>query len=210
MGWEPPSEEEFNNDWMTVREARKFAQQVARPYAERWLLDQLKEGLIAAVARSGPLEANGPMKPMVPVMPGQWSRWDDEGPEYFWTSGVAVFEKSDSTGYGSVITDRFFDVRFNPRTFNGKINVAPEPEAPAIPRTAGEPEEVAPAGNRKPMPDALLQKWAELFRQAYPDGNQTLARRSIDGMFPDKKATRAQLRRVIPAAPIGKPKENKG
>lgn len=127
--WNPPDEGAFNDDWLRPSEALQFAAlggtDVVR---KKWLINRLKIGVVIAAARTGP---SSPMDPslahFVLVQPLHWQLWDDFGDDYFWQTGDAIFELYGATGFGSQ-TGRlvFFDVRFDPTTFDGKVNAPVE------------------------------------------------------------------------------------
>ena len=127
-------------------------------------------------------------------MQGMWRRWD-EAPEYFWETGNAVFEVF-GDGYGSVdVINRFFDVRFDPASFNGK------PKA-----TFSDPDVASETlSQKRPLAENLLKDWAALFNEAYPGAPEAQAKRSLEGMFPDKSVARERLRRVLPERQRGRP-----
>jgi hypothetical protein len=204
MGWQPPSESDFNDLWLTVKVAKEVARTHAKEFGRQWLLDQLKEGLVCAVARTGPTKERGPLEPFVPVLPGLWKTWDDWGPDYFWGSGTAVFEHGGTTGYGDGITARFFDVRFDPKSFDGKVNVAHDlaivPAPPALAESAS---------IKKPLPAPWLEEWAAVFNKANSDSTEARARASLDATFPHHSVTVRELRRVLPERRQGRPLKHK-
>lgn len=57
----------------------------------------------------------------------------------------------------------------------------------------------------KPLPGAWLDQWANLFTAANPGASESAARIAVDAMFPSHHVTRAELRRVLPQRPKGRP-----
>jgi hypothetical protein len=199
MGWEPPSESVFNDEWVTVSEAQELARANASQFGERWLLDQLKEGLVIAVARSGPTKADGPLEQFVRVLPGLWKKWDDWGSDYFWSSGTAIFQHYSATGYGDTVASRFFDVRFDPASFNGKVIIL-KPEAPAI---AVRQLAAAQAGssivdNRAvPLSRGDAEKFSRAILAGWPEATEELAYTKALLFFPDNRIPRDWLRGIF-------------
>jgi len=69
---------------------------------------------------------------------------------------------------------------------------------------AARPEEASPneldeESRKNPLSAELLADWAKLYLKAYPVNKRSepLARRSVDGMFPDKSVTRDRLRAIL-------------
>ncbi|TMJ18072.1 MAG: hypothetical protein E6G94_00750 [Alphaproteobacteria bacterium] len=59
--WQPPTEEEFNHDWLMPATALELIQPAYREEAaaQRWIMSRLKTGVIQAVARTKTSAASG-------------------------------------------------------------------------------------------------------------------------------------------------------
>lgn len=201
MGWQPPSEDEFNN-WVTVDDALGLLVDITEPWHKRrWLMERLKAGLIIGVARTGqPSEREPKISAFVHISQRLWQMWRDSGDEHFWeTNGEnAIFDHYGSTGAsGGSTPQRFFDVRFDPKTFSGKPPIAP----PDAPDTKPEGAKDLPAVKRRD-----LDRWHEVFKATHPNAPEALAMRSAAAMFPDNRIPRQWVRELRGPQPIGKPK----
>jgi hypothetical protein len=94
---------------------------------------------------------------------------------------------------------RYLDIRFDPTSIGSSV----PPNAPNPPRP------IATVANEKAdLSDKHLNAWAALFNEVYPSASEMQARKSVDGMFPDKRVTVARLRRVLPDRAPGRPRKN--
>lgn len=118
MSWKPPTESEFN-EWFTPNDALEGDHS---HFKKRSVLEQLRAGLLIAVARNAQIAAGTSASPerFVRILVGPWRRLSDADEEYFWKSGNLIVEDRGSTGYGGDGTQRYLDVRFDPKSFSGK------------------------------------------------------------------------------------------
>jgi hypothetical protein len=161
------------------------------------ILTNLKIAAITSVARSGLIvTSNGDRRVSFHRIPAHY--WDEQqwtkGSHALWVTGQISFHR------GSLPANATFSgIRFDPVAFFDIFD---------IDRREAEIDSADVTGARAPLSEAALKGWAELFREAYPDGSEALARRSVDGMFPDKHVSRERLRRILPERPRGRRLKN--
>jgi hypothetical protein len=119
--WQPPTEDEFNNSWFTRLDALGVSDQRMAEDTDKWAIKQrLQAGQILAVARTAQVRSDiAGVRPFVPVHTGAWVQMDRNAEFYFWSQGdLVVPDIRDGVIHSG--EQRFFDVRFDPDTFNGK------------------------------------------------------------------------------------------
>jgi len=195
------SKEEFVT-WLQPRSAVALLTQRngwPKSDAVRAIITRLSAHLIRAAAEYAVLtnRAGEDRKERFQIPPKHWnpdSQWVPDAA--LWETGDIYFDLSEGSGYSVQVAGRvsYFGVRFERAGIE------------AMCHTPDEPAEAEPVNsNRKPLSDALLSDWASLFNKAYPGGSESLAARSVAGMFPDKHVSRARLRRVLPERKRGRP-----
>ncbi len=140
MGWEPPSESDFNDHWLTVAAYERINRAVVGYTRHKSLIAQLASGLVVAVARTGP---DGPFPLIRPVL---WNAWPEDGDTHFWSTGQAKFDDH-----------WYFDVRFDINSFDGKRHMPAEFMGPPQPQPIAPPASIAPASDT-PAPASSRSK----------------------------------------------------
>jgi hypothetical protein len=163
MTWTPPSEPEFNERWLTTREAEDLLDFSDLWRRHAWIMDRLITGQIVAVARTGQLrDQENSIEPFVPIPFGFWQHITDADEEHFWETGDAKFTFYDHTGYGTPRTRRFFEVRFEPEGFSGKPPRASPPQSP-IPDQQPQPPDEREDDKRNKGGRPRLEFWEDLL-----------------------------------------------
>jgi hypothetical protein len=146
-----------------------------------------------------------------------WNTYNQR-PHHFWR-GEAEFtiRSSDSYRTGLTVTVYYFDIRLDPADVDREF---------PIPATTGPPQkteqqstlnsipvlppgplvDAVPPPNERPVAEAHLLVWADMFRAAYPNGDLDLAWRSAKGAFPDKHVARQRVRDLLGPRPRGRPR----
>lgn len=188
MGWKSPTEEEFNT-WLHPGEAldRLKGDSGNRKKA---ILAQLREGLVVAVARTGPPEKSTTGQlPFQRVPATDWKLFD-EGTDYFWETGHIEFDMYGADGaYGGLTGRRsFFHVRFDPVGFP---EIAPTKADDAA-------EESGPKSGLKPIPEPELRRFAQLYigiwAEKVTDGR---AHEACRAMYPEYSVARDRVRAML-------------
>lgn len=198
MGWQPPTEDEFNLDWFTPLDALGVKKIEMAPSHEVWaLLERLRAGQIIAVARTATVRADlVGVRPMVKVNAGAWRRMNDDDEHFFWLTGDLSVETSPALNLkGTVNRDRFFDVRFDPTSFSGQPPVQIEVEDEIQGNSASQDSDI-----QIPKPQ-LAKSEAERFCRAliagWPDASQDFAHGKAQLFFPDHKVPRDWFRGIL-------------
>lgn len=193
MDWQPPTEDEFNRDWLTPEEALDLLTYDERDTKRRWLMSRLKTEQIIAVARTG--APGGRMEPF-PLVPAQyWGGWDEYGDEHFWATGDATFHVGIRAGYSGHKL-RFLDIRFDPSSFSGERTMRiPLPPAPPAPPEAEVPP--TPPVPRKDISRDDAERFSRAILAGWPDSTEDFAYRKAELFFPDKKVPRDWFKKIF-------------
>lgn len=120
---EPPTQDEFNNKWLSPIELISLLTGPMTSYAaQRYAIRRLKAGTYIARARAGP-DRNGAMRSFIVIDPRFWDRLYDP-PEEFWEVGDATFRVGGITGYGDYTEIEFLDVRFDPNCLSSDLAIS--------------------------------------------------------------------------------------
>jgi hypothetical protein len=117
-GWTPPSEEEFNRDWILPEDTIAGPVHRLGGGTERLaVMEQLKAGVLVAVARTAQICRGGAetIVRFAHIPPTEWRGLSSEAEHLFWDQNTLVVEDLGTTGYGSGPTQRYFGIRFDPR-----------------------------------------------------------------------------------------------
>ena len=214
MSWTPPTEQEFNDRWATPEDAEATFGGGSDPRLDDYrtrlrVLDRLQAGILIAVARSGSAGSNPP-RAMMRIPQRGWNQDYLETNDTFWKHGEVNLRYNGTTGYGDWTEFRFFDVRFDPASFNDnpRITSAADREHAEIQYDSETNSEISIATDRRNLPslsDSLLVEWHRLFRMAYPNGNASQGEKSVKGMFPKHHISRKRIRELFPDGVVGRP-----
>lgn len=130
MGWTPPSEDEFNGNWVTSLEALEVSDERFADDEDKWaIIERLRAGQIVSVARTAQIRGDvAGVRPFVIVPSGAWQRADQNDMFRFWKKGdLVVNDVRDGVIHGG--KQRYFDVRFDPQTFSGRPPQMPDDHA---------------------------------------------------------------------------------
>lgn len=199
--WQKPSKDEFDANWLTPEEAidQLCDDRLERQNWEHWILERLRVGLIIAVGRTG--DPKGKLEEFPPVLPRYWRSWEDYPNRHFWLTGDAKFTVDFTTGYdGKEI--RYFDVRLDPNSFNGRPpksapNDEPDMSAPQVGPTRRQELPL--------LPDSVAQAWADWFKRQ-PGANKDSAEREARHMFPNHNFSRDRIRDLMGPSVMGRPR----
>jgi hypothetical protein len=172
MEWGDPTEDDFNNKWLTPQDLLiDLETTYDEEYTRRiWIIDRLKLGHIRAVARSG-TSAGVPRSPCL-VEPRFWG-WHMEDETHFWETGDAHIQTPSTSGYGDWRVFIFLDVRFDPASLNGKINVpvATDREdslgVPAIAPVLAPPSNKGGRPSKPYWEDAITEMFDRIFHGSF-------------------------------------------
>jgi hypothetical protein len=204
------SVEDVFYSWRAPRQALEDIKELGSVFdARAEILARCRSGLLEAGAATFVRRGqSGEKTAKFVVVPT--SVWRDHAPgmnDDFWKSGTLSWY---SEKYNSDSSYSLFGVRFKPadlaiiRTDAG-LDVQPENIAP----------ESSPTEKRKTrhglpgVREALLQRWYELFLEAYPGGSKSLAEQSARGMFPDHSVDRQKVRDLFGPGSKGRPLKNR-
>jgi hypothetical protein len=183
MVWRPPSEKRFNDEWVTIEVAPWLAPDKLDEFQRRrWLMARLKSGQVVAVARTGqPTADQDELSPFVPVPANRWRQWDDDGNDDFWDSGDATFHVPGPAGYGINHIYRYFEIRFDPNSFEGKIpKTRPPDDPPSEPAVEAEPIRTKHIGTGE------MAKFAKLYLEIWGEAAKEIpAWRAMKACYPD-------------------------
>lgn len=180
MDWKPPSEEEFNSEWVLPRQSLKLLIPLHDELStrQRYVMDRLKSGLILAVARD--YEYGTRRERFVQADLRWWKACGDYGEEHFWKVG-------DETFYGGNLEHRFLDIRFHPHWYKPQ-------HVETLAPTRGEQRVANPPPLSKAEAErfcrAMVTEWGDEVTQDWAYAKATL-------FFPDKKVTRDPFRLIL-------------
>jgi len=203
MGWTPPTEDEFNG-WFTPDDVLEGQGHRAEGLTrKRELIEQLRGGMVLPVARTGqPDPRKTVLESFVPISRELWAEFSDEGNSLFWERGLAVITVffGDGSGYGGYShTFRFFDVRFDPRSFSGRPISAPEPPVQAAPsltaQATADPQRAEPRTADLSTADA--ERFCRAILGGWPDATQDFAHEKALLFFPDNRVPRDWFRSIL-------------
>lgn len=187
--WQPPTEDEFNDHWITPLEALDVSDDRMAEDHEKWaLLEQLRAGQILAVARTAQVNPTvGAVQPFVRISAGAWRRAGQSEQFNFWKTGHLVVpgvEKTDD--YGGVLTgekERYFNVRFDPASFDGRPP-PPEPDDGA--------EAAAPAAveRGKEISTEEAKRFSVAILAGWPDATESFAHAKALAFYSQNKVPR--------------------
>ena len=212
MAWERHTQ---RRDWFSAAQARDFGQTIVGDLATKIILEHLKGKKLTAYAASWSREAYGSYDVEsydgeVEIPAHVWNDLQDD----FWTTGIAVFFRPSGNAVERSVTYRYYGVRFSTLDIT-KLFPGPAPTPPGvttIAKSAASRAPVAPDAKLKPVAEAHLKAWAQVFLKAYgnTDFAEPFALKSAQGMFPDKSVGRDRVREVLGPRKRGpKPKINR-
>lgn len=197
MSWQPPTEEEFNNEWITHLDALDVSDERMADDHEKWtVLEQLRAGQVLAVARTAQVNPTvGAVQPFVRISAGAWRRAGQSEQFYFWKTGHLVVQGTEKTDdYGGVLTrekERYFNIRFDPASFSGRPP-PPEDHAPEAAKTKlALPEELPP------LSKAEAERFCKAIVVGWPEATQDWAYEKAQLFFPGNKVTRDRFRSIL-------------
>jgi len=187
MSWQPPTEDEFNDDWITPLDALDVSDVRMADHHDQWaILEQLRAGQIIAVARTAQTsQADGLVRPLMRVPAAAWSRMRQFEDDRFWATGHLVVTAGATDNYGGAINakDRFFNIRFDPGSFSGR-------PPPALPHD----DEGKPASPTTDRDKEISTDEATCFSRAvlagWPDATEAFAHAKALAFFPENKVPR--------------------
>lgn len=195
MGWAPPTEQEFKDEYITVADYERINRAVLEYQRHKSLMAKLVSGLVVGVARTG---ATGEY---VLVTPSLWRTWKEAGDSHFWGTGEARFGE-----------DWYFDVRFWIPSFDGKKNVPAEfmRDPPRVGDGLSPAHQKAPRRQDLPLlPNQIGEAWAAWFKSTAPKVTQGAAEVSAAQMFPNHNFSRDRIRDLIEPAKQGQRPNNR-
>jgi hypothetical protein len=205
MPWEPPSEEEFIESWITPLQALGVSDLDDAYETDEWaVLEQLRAGQIIAVARTGqPHPDVGAVTPFVHISAGAWRRAGGLEERYFWRTGHLVVPAQDPVAMHSGKKERYFNVRFDPATLNGQPTTRIQDEQPPSEDQRPKPPNKGGAP-RKGWWDDL---WIEMIRRIragtlHPESAAELQRIMLDwlgeqGFYPGEDTLKKTARKLF-------------
>lgn len=182
----PPSEDEFNNAWLTPMAVIAFCSTVADVRKVRqWVMERLKGMVIDAVCRQAQILPDVPPQNQLTFVPARmWSLWiGTDGDDQFWATGDATFSQTralDSSGYGTVNDKfRYFNVRFDPAGLPWTRSLAaasnPIEERPAL----------ATVKLKKDLPRPEAERFSRAILSEWPNTTERDAHQKAKLFFPD-------------------------
>jgi hypothetical protein len=190
--WEPPTEAQFNN-WLTPDAAiGGLSGRIEDAPKKRWLVERLRGGAIAGVARQA--QMGGLLRPFEPVPTNAWEHFDEDDSQ-FWEFGdatVTVEIPARPTGKGGYYaashrTERFFDVRFHPDDLSGgaRPRAVPAPPAAAEAQSEGRGQTtpLVNKGGRPAKPfweDLLVEMFDQLWHGRLTPATQADIEKAMD------------------------------
>jgi hypothetical protein len=163
--WHPPTEQEFNDNWLSRLEIFDEVDWRFVDDAEKWaVVEKLKAGQVIAVARTAQTDPRvSKLHPFARVPHTAWLRMDSFAQNRFWQTGHLVVPVDPNSAWSNMPKEgdqRFFDIRFDPDSLSGKPppkfddDRAPQEEKVRTTKLRG--------AKRKDWWDLL---WIEMFRR---------------------------------------------
>lgn len=194
MNWQPPTEDEFDSEWITPLDAIGVSDERMADDHEKWeLVEKLKAGQIIGVARTGQTRADlVGVQPFVPVHAGVWRHMGDSEEHYFWKTGHLVVPHVSATGTLTGGKERYFDIRFDPASFSGRPPPRVEDEAVARQTaTAEQPASPDPLNDKRTnltAPEA--KRFCEFLLTELPEVTERDAHKRVSSFYHDRKVPR--------------------
>lgn len=198
MGWQPPTEDEFNSDWISPLEALDVSDIRMAEDHEIWAItERLRAGQIIAVARTGSMRADlAGVVPFVKIWPGAWRRMTPTDEHYFWRTGDLSVEAAPADylkGLGH--RDRYFNIRFDPASFSAN---PPPPLALNGPDpTAQEAVDQFPEMDLPQLSKSDAERFCRAILAGWPEAGQDFAHAKAILFFPDRRIPRDWFRRIL-------------
>lgn len=197
MAWQPPTENEFNSDWVTPDDGLGVLVQFLEERTRcKGIKDRLESGAMIAVARTGRSERDRSLQPFVPVSNRVWRHMDSSEEDHFWNSGDAVVQVPSSGNYGSGLEKHhYFDVRFDPQGFSGK----PPTKAVAdhLAETSDAPLPHPPPAPLKDLSVDDAERFSRAILAGWPDSTEEAAHKQATHYFPEHKVPRDWFKSIF-------------
>lgn len=119
-----PTEQEFNDDWVTPLEALDVSHHRLADDADKWtIIQELQAGTYRAVARRAQTDPNVlGAEHLVVIHPMAWRRMDTNAEHFFWKTNNLVVSagRNDIYNHPTGDKERYFDIKFDPASFTGR------------------------------------------------------------------------------------------
>lgn len=180
--WKPPTEEEFNHNWLRPSRALEIVNPVYEDESttKRWLMARLKSGVIIAAARTVHYEGGRLEFAAIPAR--LWEQSDEWGDDHFWATGDDVFNEK-----GTRL--RMLDIRLDPQTLGSRAKMADPPDSTSGLRSR---KKAKPSGDDKweSLSSSDADKFCRFLLDIRPNATEREAHRRAVDFFHDRKVPR--------------------
>jgi hypothetical protein len=181
--WKPPTEREFNQDWLMPIAAINLINPAYQDQSttKRWIMARLKTGVIQAVART--TEIQGKRYEFNAVPQRLWNQCDDWGEDHFWQTGDEIF-------YHGETRVRSLDIRFDPNTIASRALKPSPPEMDPTPATPPKPKEKSGPNKRDNLSPSDAERFCKFLLEVRPNATERDAHKRAVNFFHDRKVPR--------------------